>query len=199
MTKNLLSLFLMFTLFGALLSQTSNVNADSSEPITFTSRVTLYSPVNTTYSSTFLNLNLTAQVGIAINCTITYSIDNKHQGIVPLKEIYPGELHVINQVQGNVFLPELTHGTHNLTLQVVCTLNKGEGSATLDRYPFIPECDNITNYHATWTDTIQFTIQTEQEIPEFSEWTTMAIMLIVVLVVGTLYKIKLNKPKRELK
>ena len=199
MTKNLFSLFFVFTLFGALLSQTSKVYADSSEPMRFTSGVTLYSPVNTTYSSKFLTLNLAAQVGIGINCTITYSIDSKHHGTVPLQEVYPGELHVINQVKGNVALPELNQGTHNLTLQVVCTLNNGQGSATMDRYPFIPESNNITNYHATWTDTIQFTIQTEQEIPEFSAWTTMAIMLIAVPLVGTLYKIKLNKPKRELK
>lgn len=177
MTKNLLSLFLALTLFGTLLSQTSKVYADSSEPITFTSRVTLYSPVNTTYSSTFLNLNLTAQVGIAINCTINYSIDNKHHGIVPLEEMHPGELHVINHVKGNVSLPELTQGTHNLTLQVVCTLNNGQGNATMDRYLFIPECNNITKYHATWTDTIQFTIHTEQEIPEFPVSIIMPLIL----------------------
>ncbi|MFZ7137026.1 MAG: hypothetical protein ACOWW1_01200 [archaeon] len=183
MTKNLLSLFLAFTLFGTLLSQTSKVYADSSEPITFTSRVTLYSPVNTTYSTKFLTLNLTAQVGIAINCTITYSIDNKHQGTVPLKEVYPDELHVITQVKGNVALPELTQGTHNLTLQVVCTLNNGEGSATMDRYPFIPECDNITNYHATWTDTLQFTIQTDQQIPEFPTAIIFPLLLTSALII----------------
>ncbi|MCW4021738.1 MAG: hypothetical protein NWF02_01045 [Candidatus Bathyarchaeota archaeon] len=183
MTKNLFSLFFVFTLFGALLSQTSKVYADSSEPITFTSRVTLYSPVNTTYSTKFLTLNLTAQVGIAINCTITYSIDNKHQGTVPLKEVYPDELHVITQVKGNVALPELTQGTHNLTLQVVCTLNNGEGSATMDRYPFIPECDNITNYHATWTDTLQFTIQTDQQIPEFPTAIIFPLLLTSALII----------------
>ena len=199
MKKNLLSLFFVFTLFGALLSQTSKVYADSSEPITFTSRVTLYSPVNTTYSTKFLTLNLTAEVGIAINCTITYSIDNKHQGTVPLKEVYPGELHVINQVKGTVSLPELSQGTHNLTLRVVCILNNGQGSATMDRYPFIPECENITKYHATWIDTIHFTIQTDQQIPEFSVLTSIVVMLIVVSVVATVYKTKLISNERELK
>jgi hypothetical protein len=135
--------------------------------MSFTSGVTLFSPVNTTYSSKFLNLNLTAGVGIGINCTITYNIDNKHHGIVPLEEVYPGEFHVITKVKGNVPLPELTQGVHNLTLQVVCTLNNGEGSATMDRYPFIPECNDITKYHATWTDMIQFAVQTNQQIPEF--------------------------------
>ncbi len=151
---------------------------DAIPPMRFTSGVTLYSPVNTTYSSKFLNLNLTAGVGLGSKCTITYGIDNKYHGTVPLQEVYPGELPVINQVKGNVALPELTQGTHNLTLQVVCTPTNGQGSATMDRYPFIPESNNITTYHVIWTDTIQFTIQTEQEIPEFP---TQAILILTIL------------------
>jgi hypothetical protein len=153
------------------------------DSMSFTSGVTLYSPINKTYNSQSLTLNLTALVGLGLDCAITYNIDNHYQGPVPWFPIFPDEMHVINKVKGNVSLPELTQGTHNLTLHVVCTLNKGEGSATMDRYPFIPECDNITKYHATWTDTIQFTIQTEQEIPEFPTTIILSISLTSALII----------------
>jgi len=182
--------------YNILFFTTKETIPNSIEPMTFTSGVTLYSPVNTTYSSKFLNLNLTAMVGMGINCTITYSIDNKHHGIVPLKD--PGELHVTYKVKGNVALPELTQGTHNLTLQVVSILNNGQDSRTMNQYPFIPETENIADYRYKWTDTIQFTIQTEQEISEFSAPTTITIILFGVLVVGT-YKTKLNKQRRKMK
>ena len=184
---------LILVLVAGLLGNTVTVcvaSNDSVESMSFTSGVRLYSPINKTYSTKFLTLNLTANVGIAINCTITYSIDNKHQGTVPLKQVYPGELHVINPVKGTATLPELTQGTHNLTLQVVCTLNNGQGSATMNTYPFIPECNNITTYHATWTDTIQFSIQTEQEIPEFSPLNlfTLTILATTIILLYRRYK-----------
>jgi len=181
--KNFRLVFILFLIVSVTLStQTTKVNADSLDSMSFTSGVTLYSPINKTYSTKFLTLNLTAGVGIGINCTITYNIDNKHQGTVPLEAVYP-ELHVINKVKGNVTLPELTEGTHNLTLQVVCALNH-QNSATMNRYPFIPECTNITDYQATWTDTIHFTINTaDQQIPEFPMWIILQVAMMGTFIV----------------
>lgn len=166
---------------------------DLPESMTFTSGVTLYSPVNITYSSKLLTLNLTAIVGRGIDCKINYNIDNQHIGTVPYTFMFPDDLHIQNKVEGTVNLPELTEGTHNLTIQVVCILN-ADINANPPGPPFTP-IPNSTDYIATWTDTIQFAINTgDQQIPEFSAWTPMAIMLIVVSLVGTLYKTKLNTP-----
>jgi hypothetical protein len=192
-------LFLGFlALFVTQVHQTAAATDDSADFMSFSSGVVLYSPVNTTYSSKLLTLNLTAVVGLGIDCTINYNIDNQHIGRVPYTAMFPDELHVQNKVKGTVNLPELTEGTHNLTIQVVCTLNDYHG-ANPPGPPFTP-IPNSTDYIATWIDTIQFTINiSDQQIPEFSAWTSMAIMLIAVLIVGTLYKTKLKTHERGLK
>ena len=194
--RNFALLIVLFLLVSVILSnRASKVNADSPDSMSFTSGVVLYSPVNTTYSSKFLTLNLTAGVGLGINCTINYNIDNKHQGNVPWVPLQPDELHVINKVAGTVALPELTEGTHNITIQVVCTLNNPSG-VTISRYLFIPECSNITDYTATWTDIIHFTINTQKTntIPEFPSWMPLISMLLAVTITGIVYKKKLNNP-----
>lgn len=166
---------------------------NSVESVDFTSGVTLYSPLNKTYSTNVLNLNLTAGVGIGITCTINYNLDNQHYGTIPLQAVHHDELHVINEVEGNTTLPELTQGRHNLTLQVICELNH-KSSATMNRFPFIPECNNITDYTATWTDTIQFIINREQQIPEF---TTKNIFLITILTTTIILIHKIRKGKNS--
>ncbi|MCW4021737.1 MAG: hypothetical protein NWF02_01040 [Candidatus Bathyarchaeota archaeon] len=172
---------------------------DSPESMTFTSGVTLYSPLNTTYPSKLLTLNLTAVVGRGIDCTINYNIDNQHTGTVPYTFMFPTDLHIQNKVKGTVNLPELTEGTHNLTIQVECGIYDYNGVSPPGP-PFAPKSPNSTDYIATWTDTIQFTINTnDQQIPEFSALTPVAIMLIVVSVVGTIYKTKLISRETGLK
>ena len=125
---------------------------DSPESMTFTSGVTLYSPVNITYSSKLLTLNLTAVVGRGIDCTINYNIDNQHTGTVPYTFMFPDELHdlhIQNKVKGTVNLPELTEGTHNLTLQVVCTLNISCTAKAAQPWTAIPSYPNAKTSQTT--------------------------------------------------
>ena len=190
MTKNILALFLVFTVFVALLSQTSKVYAESPESITFTSRVTLYSPINKTYSSKFLILNITSWVGIGVTCTMSYNIDNQYRGNIPLIPQHPKELHMLNEVAGNVTLPELTEGTHNLTLQVVSSIRNSR--IKISEIPVVPKSSNYTFNTATWTHTIQFNINTqEQEIPEFP---TQKILILTILTTTTLLIYRRYKP-----
>ena len=193
MTKNLLSLFLAVTVFVALLQQTSKVYADSSEPITFNSRVTLYSPINKTYSSKFLTLNLTSWVGIGVTCSMTYNIDNQHRGNIPLVSQHPTELHMLNKVTANVTLPELTQGIHNGTLEVVCSIQNSHKK--ISQLPVVPKSSNYTFNTATWTDTMQFSIQTtEQQIPEFSPQTLLILTILAPTIILVTKNHKKNKP-----
>jgi hypothetical protein len=51
------------------------VKADSNEPIAFSSGLTLYSPINKSYTSNLLTLNLTYGAGAGLQRTLNYSID----------------------------------------------------------------------------------------------------------------------------
>jgi len=187
MIKHVFSLFLLLALLVALTPQALAVSAESVEFMNFTSGLLLYSPINKTYSSNVLALNLTARAGLGTQCKITYNIDNQHRGILPWVPVKPNEFHILNRVKTNLTLPELTYGTHNLTIQVEWALrNRPEG---ISMFPFLPECDNVTHFTATWSDTIQFTIKPDQQIPEFL--TAIILSLAAALIILTIWRRKL--------
>jgi hypothetical protein len=101
------------------------VRADSTDSIYFPdSGVTIFSPVNTTYSTySYNNLVLSLSLysagtmgSLDPQISMTYSIDGIYTGSVPLKS--NGELHVVTQALGTVALPELPEGSHCLTLNL---------------------------------------------------------------------------------
>jgi hypothetical protein len=65
---------------------------------------------------------------------------------------------------GIVRLPELSEGSHSLTIDVLCGLYDYHG-ANPPGAPFTPTSPGSSDYIATWTHTIYFTINTT--IPEF--------------------------------
>jgi hypothetical protein len=88
--------------------------------LSFPSGVTIYSPLNTTYTSRYLALNLTLYSagnmgGIDPQISMSYSIDGKYNGSVPLVVSNPG-LHVVTNAAGLVNLPEISVGSHCLTI-----------------------------------------------------------------------------------
>jgi len=159
------------------------VKADSTDYIRYSSGVTIFSPLHTTYNSRFLALNLTYAAGLGIEHSLNYSIDGKYEGPIPLTSKNPTELHVVNVQIGYVTLPELSEGSHCLTVNVLCGLYNYHG-ANLPGAPFIPTFPGSSDYIATWTHTIFFTIDTS--IPEFPSWIILPLFatatLIVVLV-----------------
>lgn len=46
-----------------------------------------------------------------------------------------------------------------------------------------PKYPNSTDYTATWTDTIQFTIKTDQEIPEFPTQNDLLLTILTITVI----------------
>lgn len=81
---------------------------------------TLYSPLNGTYNSPNLDLNLTFTSGMGIKYTIYYYIDDKYVDTVPFSVKNASELHVTCETTAFTKLPQLSEGAHSLTVVINC-------------------------------------------------------------------------------
>jgi hypothetical protein len=133
------------------------VKADTADFISFNSGVTLFSPINTTYSSRFLTLNLTFGAGLGVKSSLNYNLDGKYEGPVSLVAKNPAELHVVNMMIGIVELPELSEGSHHLTVNVFSGIYDYHG-ANAPGAPFKPTTPGSADYVASWTHTVYFTV-----------------------------------------
>ena len=100
-----------------------SANAQSADFLSFPSGITVYSPLNMTYDSRYLFLNLTLQSAgqmgyIDSNIHMSYSVDGEFNGSVPLVISNPG-LHVVTNAAAFVSLPKLSEGSHVLTLYLL--------------------------------------------------------------------------------
>ena len=115
----------LLLLFAILVSSLMAVlpisaNAQTADFVSFPSGITVYSPLNMTYDSRYLFLNLTLQSAgsmgeIDPNIAMTYSVDGEYNGSVPLSVNNPG-LHVVTNAAAFLSLPKLSEGSHSLTL-----------------------------------------------------------------------------------
>lgn len=124
MNKKLIMAIIVSILFIYLITfYYCPVKADSTDFINFDSGITLYSPLNTTYSYRNLTLNLTIPVGyihadagqVVTNVVMNYSIDGAYNGSVFLY-IAETQTHMIVIGAGKADLPALPDGSHSLTL-----------------------------------------------------------------------------------
>jgi hypothetical protein len=99
--------------------------ADSAGSISFLdSALTIFSPLNMTYSYRNLILNVTVPIwsimGMPNSVSMNYSIDGTHNGQVSLRDITPPDAPPIatkvGMGAGIVNLPELPDGSHYLTI-----------------------------------------------------------------------------------
>ncbi len=82
---------------------------------------TLYSPLNGTYNSRFLNLNLTFTAGLGIKYSLYYYIDGKYVDKIPFTVENSTEMHVTYHANAFTKLPELNEGAHSLTIFIICS------------------------------------------------------------------------------
>lgn len=149
----IVSISLLILCLGA---GTSMVKADSNNSILFPGNVTLYSPLNQTYDSNYLTLNLTAQCAGGIDTTLVYSIDGSApQGPIPL--VYASSEFPFYYAASTVQLPKLSAGSHNLTITEQSVLADYHG-ANPPGAPFKQESPSSSNWVATWVDTVNFSI-----------------------------------------
>ena len=145
------------------------VKADSNNPIVMDGGVTLYSPINTTYYSNFLTLNLTFGCGSGLQCSLNYSVDNEYTGSIPLTINESGSqgFQMIIPETGLVQLPELSGGSHSLTIYVEADLNDYNG-ANPPGAPFKESAPCSTNYIASWIDKVDFAITSGENTTDLS-------------------------------
>jgi hypothetical protein len=172
-------------LFASIGTCTYPAKADSNDFISFPSGITLFSPLNSTYNSQQLTLNLfldsAGSMGyIDSRISMNYSIDGKLNGKVPLTVSNPG-VHVITNGVGLVSLPELPEGSHSLTLYLEGFNQKYREPQflsyvdtvyfSIDLTPLnvsIPSPENKT-YTTGASETANLTISAEQEPKSNSE------------------------------
>jgi len=145
------------------------------------SPISITSPSNSTYSSNLLTLSVTFKFLLSPSyANVNYSVDGKNNVTIPLTGIQDprevtrtyanGTTITVNStlfvpfiITGGVTLPELTEGSHNITVYAKYQANNDIG------------LDNSTVY---------FTISTnlEQKIPEFPSWIILPLLLMTSLV-----------------
>jgi hypothetical protein len=94
-------------------------NATSDDHISFSSGVTLFSPLNQTYNTRYLSLDFSFACGLGMHYSLSFDIDGKYAGPMPYVVKNPNELHVVYQSSGSVTLPELSEGSHSLTVNLL--------------------------------------------------------------------------------
>jgi hypothetical protein len=149
--------FMLFSLSLVNLSLVKFANAETGGSIRFSSGVTLFSPLNMTYDSGFITLNLTFGAGMGVNCSLIYSIDGIDGGSVPLAPKNASERHILTEMVGLVELPELSDGSHSLNIYTECWIYGYFGALPLGA-PFKPAYPGSSDYVASWSDTVYFTV-----------------------------------------
>ena len=153
--KSLLIASFVCLLSFSLVVGVHTVKADSSSPMTFAGDITLISPVNQTYSSNSLTLNLNLTCG-GLPYVLTYGIDGTNEGTIPLT--FSQSINFLFQVQtGTAQMPILSNGSHKLTIYEVAYLNNYHG-ANPPGAPFQPTSPGSDNYTCSWTNTVYFSI-----------------------------------------
>lgn len=134
-----------------------SVKADSNNPIGNSGGLTIYSPVNTTYNSNFLSLRLSFGSG-GVPATINYSLDGKYSGPVPLfvNDTSTG-FHIITNEDGFAELPELSDGSHQITITLVVEFTVYSGNNPPGA-PFKETTPGSGDWVAKWVNTIDFSI-----------------------------------------
>ena len=121
MKRRPVSLLLFVTIITLLTAvHPMSAKAQTADFLSFPSGINVYSPLNMTYDSRYLFLNLTlysaGQMGyIDPYIHLNYSVDGDFNSSVPLVVSNPG-LHVVTNAATFMSLPKLSEGSHILTL-----------------------------------------------------------------------------------
>jgi hypothetical protein len=194
MKRTASALTLILTLLVLLVAGVQIVKAPytpDGEYFPLASPISITSPSNVTYSSNLLTLNVTFKLLLSLSCAnVSYSIDGKNNVTIPLtatRDLIEATITYENgtTVTGNATfapytitgwaaLPELTEGSHNITVYA--------------KY-------NANNIIAFDNSTVYFTIGTnsEQEIPEFQSSTPLLIMLLSITMIAVIYRRRICK------
>ncbi len=119
--------------------------------------VRIVSPTSATYDRKVLLLNVTFSYG-GLRYSLTYNLDGVTEGSIPMGEYRPpsNEFHVVNTAYAWVTLPELSDGSHSVTVTLVARVYWSGGGKP--GAPFQPTSPGSSEYSATWSDTVSFSV-----------------------------------------
>jgi hypothetical protein len=123
--------------------------------------VEILSPTSTTYSSRSLILNVTFTHG-PLDYTLTYNLDSgENNYAIPYWVYNPNnEMHVAYSAYGSIKLPALSDGSHSLTVTLVSHVHYSGGGKP--GAPFQPISPGSSEYQAVWTDSVTFTVSSDE-------------------------------------
>jgi len=134
-------------------------------------------PSNTTYGPEALVLNASVNVAVGTNIKLfmTYSMDGTENKTLPTRS-FTRDNSFLKQILGSTNLPNLTHGTHNITVYAKYTINN----------------KTIGNENST----VHFTINgnAQQQIPEFFPHNILLLTILVATVILVYKKHTQNHP-----
>jgi hypothetical protein len=163
-------------LCGGMLDDASVSVVQAGYPLA--SEIFIKSPSNITYNNTLLTLNVSVNSLVFRNLgvSMTYSLDGLNNNTIPLI-IHPRENSFQAIITGEVNLPTLSYGSHNVTVFAEYTINNE-----------VSRLDNRTVY---------FTVDTtlESEIPEFPS-SALLIILVPATITATIYGRSIRKHNR---
>lgn len=169
--KRALAIIFTFMLLASLAVDVHIVKADSIVSMVFPGGVTLFSPLNETYNSNYLVLNLNFSCAAGVDCTLNYTVDNAAiQSPIPLEYYGSGGFQMFYPGTGVVQLPELSYGSHQLTIYEQALIQDYHG-ANAPGAPFKPIGN--ADYAAYWVDTVDFFIN--------SSWTPLPAPSVTIL------------------
>jgi len=175
-----LSIFLSFSLivFG------QPVKADSTAPINFPDTgVTFFSPVNTTYSTKFLNLTVraAAPAGANIKYTMQYGIDGQLLPAFPVKVKTAASWNPTGDVDVNIALPELSEGSHSLTVKICYTIEGGPNPPTFAMSNTMYFAIKTRTSTPTATSTLYPTAAPTPTVPEYPSMAILPLFAAITL------------------
>jgi len=158
-SKMLLVLLLCSTLSLSLAACVQTVYSESANSTSY-SIVKITNPTCATYSSRFLTLDVTFTYG-GLNYNLTYTLDGQNRGAIPYSVYNPNnEFHITYAAFGSVDLPELSDGSHSITVTLVVGVHYAGGGKP--GAPFQPTSPGSSDYQATWSDTVSFTVYSDE-------------------------------------
>jgi hypothetical protein len=156
--------------------------SETNKSLTFSSGVILYSPLNITYNSNLVYCSGSFSCPNELLETLNYTLDEKYLGFLPWKIDMATFGGPINYFNGSVPLPNLSDGSHKLSIGVKEEL--WDGTQLVNK--------------TTWVNTVYFTVKTNQSIaslspsptptiPEFS-WLVVLPLLLSVFSIALLVR-----------
>jgi hypothetical protein len=163
MKRTALALTLTLVLFAPSMVNAQTTSYSSLEPISFSSGLTIYSPVNTIYNSYSVLCNATLRVPYGYQSSLVYSIDGKEQDSSNFQLMFgsSGKYRLV----GLFMLPPLHNGPHQLTFNIRIQLFNYSGPPPSSDYKAGVTSYGVKYYEADYENTILFTIYSNEPFP----------------------------------